>query len=230
VTAVVPDERGRARRWQDEPSGLPYEPFQLTGVQVRRAAEVFRSRGVVVLGPDVLDPWLFADLARECRAQRRIAAWTLGGPDGRASVDQDTVRAHLGPLARELCAAGATRALLHAVTGDAVLPGWSATCLTFYDRAGQYLTAHRDKIDACHHAFLLYLDVRWTEGAQPGPGLALHVCAPDSDEVMLRVTAAPNRLVVLHGSRLTHFRPPLAEGEAVSLIAGCFSLADTTGQ
>lgn len=226
MSTSTPDARtlARAERWLAEPSGLPYEPFLASGSDVHRAADVFRRLGSVVLGPPVLDRGLFDDLVADSRRQRSSAAWDLRGEPG--ALPQDTVRAHLGPLARQLCAAGATRALMQAVTGDAVLPSWSASCLTYYDTPGQFLGAHRDKLEACHHAFLLYLESSWPAGLEPGPGVALHICAPDSDEVTRRVTALPNRLVILHGSRLTHFRPPLAVGEMVGLLAGCFALLD----
>lgn len=217
----------RVARWQQDSTGLPYEPFLLTGSDVAAAAAAFARSGVVTLGPEVLDPDVFRPLVAESRNQRQSACWDLRGGRDVGTLPQDTVRAHLGPLARELCAAGATRALLQAITGRAVLPGWSATCLTYYDVPGQFLGAHKDKFDACHYAFLLYLEVGWPAGTGPGPGLQLHVCAPGSEEdVMLRVTAAPNRVVVLHGSRLTHFRPPLGQGEMVGLLAGCYEVAD----
>jgi hypothetical protein len=53
----------------------------------------------------------------------------------------------------------------------------------------------------------------------------LHVLEEDESALRLLVTALPNRLVLLHGSRLTHFRPPLAQGESVALLAGCYALA-----
>jgi hypothetical protein len=213
----------RTARWAASWSGFPYEPYLLTAADVHRAASIFARRGVVVLGPPALEGDLFEALVAESREQRSSAAWDLRG-DGDGSIAQDTARAHLGPLGRELCAAGATRALIQAVTGDAVVPGWSATCLTYYDRPGQYLGAHRDKHDACYHAFLVYLEAAWPPDSPPGSGLALHVCEPGSDHaVMLRVQSVPNRIVLLHGSELMHFRPPLADGESVGLLAGCFS-------
>lgn len=212
----------RAGLWRAGTEGLPYEPYLLSGNQVGQSREVFRRRGAVVLGPAALHPTIFEGLVQESKDQRRHHAWELSG-DGSAGVSQDTVRAHLGPLARELCAAGSTRALIQAVTGHQVMPGWSASCLTYYDQPGQFLGAHRDKVDACFFAFLVYLEVEWPPDREPGPGLSLHICGPREDDVVqLTVLSRPNRIVLMQGSALTHFRPALFEGERVGLLAGCF--------
>jgi hypothetical protein len=212
-------------RWLAEPSGLPYEPFLPTGDDVHRLRETFAETGVAIIGPPALDPGLHEAIVAEARVERAVSAWTLHGQRGvPGSLAQDTVRAQLGPLARELAAAGATRALLHTLTGRTVVPGWSATCLTFYDRAGMHLGAHRDKEDACQYAILLYLEAEWPPGSEAGPGLQLHIMDPTDEHVAMRVTARPNRAIVLHGARLTHFRPALDEGERLSMLNACYSV------
>jgi hypothetical protein len=212
----------RQERWTGSYEGFPFEPYLLDAEVSRAAAARFAETGVVVFGPPAIDPAVFEPLAAESAEQRRVANWLLHNEIDDRSSGQDTVRAHLGPLGRELMAAGATRALLQRITGMPVIPGWSATCLTYYDEPGQFLGAHRDKDVECHIAILVYLMARWPQGEVPGPGVQLHVLEPSDRNVILRVTACPNRIVVLHGSRLTHYRPPLAPGEAVGLLAGCF--------
>ena len=212
-------------RWLIEPTGFPYEPFLLTGEDAHRLRERFAETGVAVIGPPALSPDVHSALAAEARLERANSAWELHGERGvPGSLAQDTVRAQLGAQAREFAAAGATRALLQALTGHTVVPGWSATCLTFYDRPGMHLGAHRDKEDACQYAILLYLEVEWPSQREAGPGLQLHIMEPDDEAVALRVTARPNRAIVLHGARLTHFRPPLVEGERLSMLNACYAV------
>jgi hypothetical protein len=196
-----------------------------SGEEVHRLRETFRRTGVAVIGPPALDPGVHAAIAAEARVERTVSSWELHGENGvLGELPQDTIRAQLGPIARELAAAGATRALLHNLTGRTVVPGWSATCLTFYDRPGMHLGAHRDKEDACQYAILLYLDVDWPPGCEAGPGLQLHVMDAADEAVALRVTARPNRVIVLHGARLTHFRPALGAGERLSMLNACYSV------
>jgi hypothetical protein len=212
----------RAERWRANPSGLPFEPvlLQPAGVAALRAA--FARDGFAVLGPPAIEPELHDALVAESVQQRRVAAWELRGA-GPAELDQDNVRAHLGPLARQLVASSALRGLLSAVTGHVVIPGWSATCLTFYDRPGQHLGRHRDKRDGCQYAVLIYLDAAWP-GDTPGPGLQLHVERYDGDPAPTRITARRNRIVVLHGARLAHYRPPLGADESAALVAACYAV------
>lgn len=212
-------------RWATEATGFPYEPLLVSGAQVAALSQKFADEGAVVIGPPALEPAVHAALAAEARTQRRVAAWDLSSNWGEpGEVPQDTVRAHLGPYAREFVAAGATRALLQAVTGHVVIPGWSATCLTFYDRAGMHLGPHRDKEDACQYALLVYLESGWPVGSEPSAGLQLHIRDADDEGVALRVTAHANRVIVLHGARLTHFRPPLADGESMTMLNGCYAV------
>lgn len=215
----------RAELWRRHDQGLPFEPL-LTGpdtvVALRRD---FAHQGFAVFGPEAIDPDLHERLVIESKLQRGVSAWDLVGDGSAGSMSQDNTRAQLGPLARFLIASSAMRGFLWAVTGHPVIPGWSATCLTFYDQVGQYLGHHRDKVDACHVAVLFYLEAVWP-GQHAGPGMQLHIERFDEDPTPYRITARPNRIVVLHGSRLTHYRPPLASGEAVTLIAGCYALAD----
>lgn len=215
----------RRELWGRFPSGLPFEPVLAAGGQIDQLAAEFDDRGFVVLGPAALDPTVHDALVAESRVQRKVSAWDLVGDGAAGTMAQDNVRAQLGPLARQLMASAALRGFIGAVTGRLVIPGWSATCLTFYDQPGQYIGKHRDKVDACHIALLLYLGASWP-GDEPGPGVQLHVERFDDDPTPYRITARGNRLVLLHGSRFTHYRPALAPGESVSLVAGCFALAE----
>ena len=203
----------------------PYEPFQCSSAEVRDLAAQFRRHAYAVLGPPALSPDLHEELLREATVERRASSWVLQGERGRAGVlPQDNVRAQLGTRARELAAAGATRALLAAVTGHTLTPGWSATCLTFYEQAGQYIGAHRDKDDVCKYALLLYMDARWPRSRPPGPGLQLHIRDHDDQAVAARITARPNRAIILHGARLTHFRPPLGPRESLVMLNACYAV------
>lgn len=221
MTTIV-STRGSAD-WLTSGVGYPFEPFLLDAEQAAEAADSYRTGGVVVLTEPALHPDVFDAISAECSEQRATANWNLTGDGNNGAVDQDTVRAHLGPLARTFMAAGATRALLRQITGEQLIPGWSATCLTYYDRPGQRLGRHRDKADACRHALLVYVHSKWPEGHPPGPGLKLHILDPETANLRLTVTAVPNRIVLLHGSKLEHFRPALSEGEEIGLIAGCYS-------
>lgn len=202
----------------------PYPPFLMEAVDVERAAALYAARRHVVLGPAALAPTFFADLLDESLTQRTVACWPLNRDAGVLSTGEDTTRAHLGPLVRTLLASGAARALLQAICGHPVLPSWSASCLTFYDAPGQYLGTHVDKDPECRVALLIYLAARWP-GTVAGPGCQLHVLAEDERRLVRVVTAWPNRVVVLCGSQLPHYRPPLAEGEAVALVAACYGSA-----
>lgn len=215
---------GRVALWQ-EYGDLPFEPLLVNSAAAADARRVFSERGFVTLGPPALDPELHGALVRESRRQRAVSAWDLVGDDDPGVMAQDTVRAQLGPVARELLASSAMRGLLATVTGRLVIPGWSATCLTFYDREGQFLGKHRDKVDACHFAVLYYLEASWP-GLQPGPGVQLHVERFEDDPEPYRITARRNRMTIIHGSRLTHYRPRLGQAEVVTLIAGCYAVVE----
>lgn len=202
---------------------LAYDPLLVDADHVAELRADFASRGVAVVGPPALRSDVHAALASEAEVQRTHAAWDLIGDGDNDTLPQDNVRAHLGPVARELVASGAARALLQRVTGRVVVPGWSATCLTFYDAPGSYLGRHTDKPRACGLAFLLYLSASWSE-AGAGPGVQLHV---EAEQGLLRVTCHPNRLIVLDGTRLPHYRPPTRDDEQIALLAGCYEVVGT---
>lgn len=207
-------------------AAIAYDPFFVDSSYARALREEFESRGVAVLGPPALRSDIHAALVDEAAAQRHASAWDLIGTSEPGDLDQDNVRAHLGPVARELMASGAARALLQRITGRVAIPGWSATCLTFYDRPGSHLGRHTDKPQACGLALLIYLSAAWNEERGPGPGMQLHV---ESDRGLLRVTGHPNRAIVLDGARLAHYRPRIQAGERMALIAGCYEVLGSAG-
>lgn len=204
-------------------AGLPYEPFLVTAREVADLRAAYARGGVAVIGPPALDPRAHRMLIDEASEQRRVASWKLVGDPEPGKIHQDNTRGHVGPAGRELLAAGATGALLKAVTGHALAPGWSATCLTFYDEPGKHMGLHTDKPDACFAGLLLYLDARWPEGGPPSAGMQLHIYDDDRGSTLkLRVTARPNRAVIFFGSQLAHCRPPIAAGESLVMLNGCF--------
>lgn len=192
-------------------------------------ARGFAARGVAVLGPAAIAAPCFDRLCREAAQQRQAAAWTLSGTRAAGEIEQHNVRGLLGPEARRLLAAPDTADFLAAVTGLRLMPEWSASCYTYYDQPGATMGEHCDKADACHVAMLIYLQASWPDAERgPGPGLALRIHAGDNlaTPLVAEVTARRNRVLVLYGSRQAHWRPALAEGEAVVAIAGCFRRAD----
>lgn len=203
-------------------AALAYEPYIAGRRDVEMLREAFRTEGIATFGPRALRDDVFHALVTEARTQRRHAAWRLSRPDTEKGLGEETIRAHLGPRTRELTAAAATRALMQAVTGLVTEPGWGATCLTYYERAGEFLGPHLDKPYECGVALLLYLETETLPGRACGPGMQLHVFSGSvPHEVKMRITARPNRIVILHGSRFSHGRPPLGEGERVVLLSAC---------
>ena len=94
--------------------------------------------------------------------------------------------------------------------------------MTYYEQPGQFLGEHTDKRQNCRYAMLVYIDVtRSSTGLTHGTGL--HIRLAESDGTTMVVTAAANRIILLNGSSLAHWRPPLGPGERVSLLAGCFA-------
>jgi hypothetical protein len=87
-------------------------------------------------------------------------------------------------------------------------------------------TSKASQEDACQYALLLYIEAGWPKGSEPSPGLQLHIRDHADEDVALRVTAHANRIIVLHGARLTHFRPPLEEGESLAMLNGCYAVVN----
>jgi hypothetical protein len=196
----------------------------LTSADLKHARERFAARGVVVVGPPAISATLFDALAAETRRQRATSAWDLVGTARADRVDQVTVRAELGPLARALVAADSTATTLRGITGVRLRPSWTATCMTYYEQPGQFLGEHTDKQRDCQFAMLVYVHVSHSSvGTSHGTGLHVRLANPPGGTLV--VTAAANRVVLLHGSRLAHWRSPLAPGESVSLLAGCFAIS-----
>jgi hypothetical protein len=205
----------------------PYEPFLLDSAEAAAAALSWRRNGYAVLGPDALEPSVFEQLRAEATRERRLSAWPLRKDGSAGALREDNMRAQLGRAARELMAAGATRALLATITGRSVVPGWSASCFTYYDEPGRYMGFHCDKPDACSIAMLVTLEARWPADERPGPGMQLIIYDDGTPTVeRARITSRSNRIVVLHGSVLAHERPPVRGGESVTMLCGCYAHAE----
>jgi hypothetical protein len=193
---------------------------------VPAAAEQFARRGVAVLGPPALPADLHTALTTEARTQHATQSWALTGTRARGEIEQSNRRACLGPVARGFLGSDQVATFLHAATGRALAPSWSATCYTHYRGPGEHVGEHCDKADACAVALLVYLEAVWP-GPSPGPGLQLFVFQGDNSSTGLAavVTTHSNRCVVLDGAKQAHLRPPLAPGESMLMLAGCFRAA-----
>jgi hypothetical protein len=186
----------------------------------------FQKTGTAVLREPALDPLVWRQLCAEASTQRSASAWHLYSKTAPGEIQQDNLRGHLGVRARSLLSAAETFDLLAEVTGQQLEPAWSASCYTYYDLPGSYMGEHCDKFNDCRIAFLFYLEAKWPADRGPGSGLQLHVFKGDNSgtELVRRVTARSNRAVIVNGAEQAHFRPPLAPGESLMMLAGCFRL------
>jgi hypothetical protein len=177
-----------------------------------------------VLGPPALDAGLHRALLAEAVAQLHAESWQLTGSRDRGEIAQDNRRAHLGPVARGYLASPAVASWMTTLTGERLAPSWSATCYTRYIGPSEHMGEHCDKADSCKYNLLTWLDAIWPEGAEPSPGMQLFVYRGDNSAtgLALRLTARTNRVAALFGSRHAHLRPPLAPGERLVMLAGCF--------
>jgi len=200
-----------------------YSPYMVDSATVGKLRASFREQGVAVLGPPAITAAAHGDLVAESLAQRKLQTWrvTETGEDP-WTLPQDLVRVHLGDSARELIDSHSTATLLKAITDWSTEPAWNSSCFTFYDRPGTFIGRHTDRLDLCQLGILLYLEVQWQE-SQPGPGLQLNI---DGDGnvpwTKLQIDSRANRIVVFHGARFVHHRPPMGVGESLSLLNCCF--------
>jgi hypothetical protein len=189
--------------------------------------KAFRDVGTVWLGPPALDTDLFRALADEAAGQLSADSWQLTGSRAAGEIEQDNRRAHLGPVACAYLSSDAVVEWLHALTGEWLAPSWSATCYTRYVGPSEHMGEHCDKADACKYNLATYLDAHWPDGRDPSPGMRLFIFRGDNvaTGLALRLTARPNRVMAIFGSRHAHLRPPLAEDERITLLAGCYRVA-----
>jgi hypothetical protein len=202
-------------------------PFCVDQMTLSHLRASFVHRGVAVLTEPALEPACWRELCREARQQRSEDAWHLFAQKNPNEISQDNMRGYLGPTARELLSSSSTQSLLYAVTNISLAPSWSASCFTYYDVPGSYMGEHCDKYNECRIAMLIYLEAQWCEKRGPGPGVRLYIFEGDSSRTPLAasVTSYPNRIVILNGANQAHVRPPMAEGERLFMLSGCFRLA-----
>lgn len=202
-------------------------PFRVDQTTLAHLRASFVHRGVAVLTEPALEHGCWRELCREARQQRSENAWHLLSRKNPTEISQDNMRGFLGPTARELLSSTSTQSLLNAVTNMSLSASWSASCFTYYDVPGSYMGEHCDKYNECRIAMLIYLEAQWTEERGPGPGNRLYIFEGDSSRTPLAasVTSYPNRIVILNGANQAHVRPPMAEGERLFMLAGCFKLA-----
>jgi hypothetical protein len=200
--------------------------FPAASSSVAEFRQQFRGTGVAVLLEPALDMDVWNALRSEAAGQRSASAWHLYSKTAPGEIQQDNIRGRLGPVARALLSSPETLDVLLKVTGRHLEPAWSASCYTYYDIPGTYMGEHCDKFNDCRVAFLFYLEARWFPGHFPGPGLQLHIYEGDNSRTTLvrRVTAHSNRAVIVNGAEQAHLRPPLAPGESLMMLAGCFRL------
>lgn len=202
-------------------------PFRVDQTTLAHLRASFVHRGVAVLAEPALKPACWRELCDEARQQRSENAWHLLSQKNPTEISQDNMRGYLGPAARKLLSSSSTQSLLYAVTNISLAPSWSASCFTYYDVPGSYMGEHCDKYIECRIAMLIYLEAQWSEERGPGPGIRLYIFEGDSSRTPLAasVTSYPNRIVILDGANQAHVRPPMAEGERLFMLAGCFRLA-----
>ena len=202
-------------------------PFCVDQTTVADLRASFVRRGVAVISQPALQTACWRELCKEARQQRSEAAWHLLAEKNPTEISQDNMRGFLGPAARALLSSSSTQSLLYAVTNMSLAPSWSASCFTYYDVPGSYMGEHCDKYNECRLAMLIYLEAQWSERHGPGDGLRLYIFEGDSSRTPLAatVTSYPNRIVILDGANRAHVRPPMAEGEHLVMLAGCFRLA-----
>ncbi|MCB9753060.1 MAG: hypothetical protein H6713_24150 [Myxococcales bacterium] len=176
----------------------------------------------ICLDPPALPPAVFDGLMRESCAQRQVAwACVRAGDDGPAR--QRNHRAELGPRARAALRLPIITRALDEVAGGPVALSPEASCYTYYDEPGDFLALHRDRPQACALTVLVYLSARGSAGA--GRYLLVH---GEEGVSSLAARAEPNRVLVMRGAELLHERPPIAAGEAVSLLSACYRFGGST--
>ena len=202
-------------------------PFCVVQTTLAHLRVSFVQRGVAVITEPALERACWRELCEEARQQRSENAWHLLSQQNPTEISQDNMRGYLGPAARTLLSSSSTQSLLYAVTNISLAPSWSASCFTYYDLPGSYMGEHCDKYNECHIAMLIYLEAQWPEKCGPGPGIRLYIFEGDSSRTPLAatVTSYPNRIVILNGANQAHVRPPMADGERLIMLAGCFKLA-----
>lgn len=172
-------------------------------------------------------PSLAADLHAELLAEAlalRGAAWENRSTD---AIDQQVMRAELGPLATAFLN-GPGHALLESLVGESAAVSRESSCYTYYDAAEARLGTHLDREDSCAFTLIVYLAAR-SGPAPPGPGLTLEVFAPghgEGDDPVHIIPTRENSLAIGHGARVPHRRPSLASGERVVALTACFHRAD----
>jgi hypothetical protein len=137
-------------------------------------------------------------------------------------------RAHLtslGPHALRFLKDAALGDLLTRHFGGTYALSEEISCLTRYD-AASHLGAHLDTPkDRCAVTVLVYLEA---DGPDPqvGPtGRVLHVYDETADSIAeprLTIPTSAGSIVLGRGSQIWHERPPLAPGEIVVAITGCY--------
>lgn len=202
----------------------PFAPALDAAARTAMCSAVAQT-GFAATGSGVLTPALFEALQSEAEAQR-AQAW--GRAEGR-TVAHSVRRANLGPVALEFLSAPETLALLAEVTGSPVVLSHEASCFTYYGGEHDFLAPHLDRPNVCAVTLIVYLVVRWSAAAEPGPGLELHVFAPGDDGGAATPAAVlptrENTLVIGRGAEVPHGRPALAAGEQVVALTACFAFA-----
>jgi hypothetical protein len=205
---------------------VAWAPFAIDDDGLARAHDQFAQFGFAVFGPPALASETLRQLRAEAARQRHAASWPLRYGDGRSRVPEANLRGHFGPAACAFLTTDTVGQLMHTVTGQAVIPSWSASCYTWYDVPGAWLGRHCDKQEACFLTMLVGLESQWPAGSEPPPGNQLWIYDSfDPKPPLFRVTTLVNRITILDGKRWPHERQPVRDGQRVSVLCACFRAA-----
>lgn len=162
---------------------------------------------------------------------RQEAAGALAAAKRAEQSEALSYRASIGSVGRETAAflsGGEAEALLRRVFGRSFTLAQEVSCITFYG-SGDHLGPHLDEpADRCAVTILVYLEAESSMPAAAESGLNLHIYGPAFEPGQRARRIIPTRagtIVLGHGSRYWHERPPLRAGERVVAITGCYAPA-----
>jgi Tfp pilus assembly protein PilF len=198
----------------------------LSGSELALLKAAVAADGFAAFGPPAIDDATLTAMRTEADYQK-AKGW---GRTNSKAVDHRCWRANLGPVARSFLTMGETIQLMSEVVGVDVIPRFEATCITYYEGPLDFLGVHHDRPQICSYTLILYLAAVWPSTGAPGPGLELHIFAPDDEAGTMpirRIATRENMLVIGRGADVLHSRPVLREGESVVALTACFAESPT---
>lgn len=171
--------------------------------------------------PGGLSPEMLAAL----RAEAEASLGTMKRAESAAGLCYRARMCGLGPVAFSVLEGAEMSGLLGQVFGGRFMLSRHISCLTHYGSA-DHLGAHLDKpAEDCTVTVLLYLRARSPAPGAAETGLVLKVYGEAEDSIgapRLSIPTTEGTVVLGHGSRVWHERPPLQPGEDVIAITGCY--------